>query len=370
MTVEYAFGEGGPFSRVVARNRRMSVWAAPVVAWLPLAIAAVITALRGRPFDRTVFDLSVHARFLVAVPLLMFGERLLDGQCRGAVRELYRGELVDPDRLDAIVERARQLRDARWVEPVFLAIGLVDGQLVMWHVVSLIHGGATTEAWSFSRVWYGAVATPMILFVLLRWLWRWGVWSYLLLRVARCPITALATHPDRAAGLEPLIWPLTGFTTFVLGVGSMFAGAWGSQLLEHESTLRELVPIFIVYVLVISVIGCAPLLPFTPHLYNARRTTMFEYSAFANACVKTFHRRWMGADPGEALESQDVQGLAAIGNAFGVIQQTRLVLVAPRRLFRLWIAALVPMIPLAATTVTVEDVFRRLLGVVIGGIPL
>lgn len=372
--------EGGPFIRVSSRLRLhrpgggvRAFWAA-LVLWLPLALGSIVRAAFGMAVDPTVLDVSVHLRLLVALPLMLMAERLVDPACRGAISSLCDGGFCDRGELEGIVETGERLRDARLPEAVLLGVAMLVGQLVLWQIfgsTGLVHGAPAAGPWSFPRLWYALVALPATQFVMYRFLWRWLIWFIMLVRLARQPLVANAMHPDLAAGLGPLAWPVSAFSVFVLAVATVLAGAWETQLLAHHTTRQQLVPGMATFLLLALVIALGPLLMFCGHVYRARRRALFEYGEFADAYTRRFRAKWLAGscDAAEALGSQDIQALNDLGGGFQVVAKTRVLLFEPRRLIGLWLAVALPMLPLFANAMTLEQLLKRLLGVVVGGLP-
>jgi hypothetical protein len=205
-----------------------------------------------------------------------------------------------------------------------------------------------------------------------RWLWRWAIWCYMLVRIARLPLAGIATHPDCAAGLSPLSWPTTGFASFVFALAAALAGAWGTQLLAHHTTLAALWPGLLAFMIVSSVIACGPLLMFIGHLFRARRQTLARYAELARVYTERFHAKWIERPDtaGELLGTEDIQSLASLGTSFHIIENTRMFPFGPRKLIELWLAALLPMLPLVAGSVTTEELMRRFASTILGGIPI
>lgn len=373
--------EGGPFIRVSRRLRLhrpgggvRAFWLA-LLLWLPLAIGSIVRSAFGMAVDPTVLDVSVHLRLLVALPLMLMAERLIDPACRGAVASLCDGGFCDRGELEHIVETGERLRDARLPEAILLAIAVLGGQLVLWRIfgsTGLIHGAHPAGPWSFPRLWYALVALPAVQFVMYRFLWRWLIWFIMLVRLARLPLAANAMHPDLAAGLGPLAWPVSAFSVFVFAVASVLAGAWETQLLAHLATREQLVPGMVAFLVLVLVIALGPLLMFCGHVYRARRRALFEYGEFADSYTRRFRARWLAGNRNseQALGSQDIQALNDLGGAFQVVAKTRVLLFEPRRLIGLWLAVALPMLPLFANGMTTEQLLKRLLGVVLGGLPM
>jgi len=367
----FSLTSGGPWYRAMIRyhltNPVVRVWWLTVIAWSPLALAAAVRALAGQPIDRAVFDLSVHVRLLVAIPMMLLGELLIDAQCRGALGVLYTGELVDREALQRAATRAEELRDSPIAEGVLLLIALAGGQLVMFGAFGVFHGGGTPSAWTFARLWYGCIASPAFQFVTFRWLWHWMIWTYVLVRIARLPLQAIATHPDGACGIGSLAWPITGFASFIFAMGSVLSAAWETQILADRMSVRSLLPAILAFLVIAVSLGCGPVLLFTSHLYRMRRRTLASYTQLATSYVKQFDAKWIGGGTDELLGTSDLQSLADLGNSFGVIVRTRMTLFTPRNVIDLVLAALVPLIPLALSFVTVEEILKRIVGALLGG---
>jgi hypothetical protein len=376
----FSLVKGGPFYHLMrrlhltGRTDTPTGWLLAIVAWVPLALGELVRATLGMSPDPTMLDISVHTRVLVALPVLLFAESIIDPACRGAITVLYDRKICDSVELDRIVEGAERMRDAWWIELAFLALAMIGGQLVLWHVlgsVGLVHGGQPASAWSFPRLWYVSIALPLVHFVMFRSLWHYVIWTYVLARLARQPLVALATNPDRAAGLGPLAWPTTGFSGFALASGAILSGAWGTQVLAHRTTLQAMYPAIVAFMFVVLALAFGPLLLFSGHLFRARRLTLFQYGELTDDYVRRFHAKWIESRADESLlGSPDLQSLADIGHAFDVITTTRLFLFTPRKIFEVWLAAILPMLPLFASVVSVEHVLKRIVSGLLGNVPI
>jgi hypothetical protein len=369
---------GGPFHELAGRLGLLSasgtlrVWRLAIVMWLPIAIATAGRMLLGWTSDSFLFDISVHTRFLVSWPLLVLAGHLVDGQARNATTQLFEGDFTDRAALDAVFERARRLRENGWIEATFALLAIVGGQASLWGLIGpagVVHGIDEAGS-SLMRSYYSGLALPLLQFLTLRWVWRWVIWSYILVRVGRMPLRTIATHPDRAAGLSFMSAPITGFAAFEMSLASLLASAWGTQLIDGRVTVPSLLPTLLLFVLAMSVLACLPLLAFTPHLYKAKRKSLALYNPFALEYMRRFQRKWVekpGA-AGEMLGTSDIQSMADIGNAYKVILDTRTFVWAKKKLIELWVAAVAPMVPLIVTVVPVNELFKRIGGALVGGL--
>jgi hypothetical protein len=380
MARAFRLTEGGPCYRVLAYLRLRTptgvarMWWLGVAIWLPLGLGELVHFLLGIPGDPALRDISLHIRILFTLPILLIAERLLDQTVLSALASFDRGGYTDREATDAILARAEKLRDAWQVELALLAVALVGGQLVLWRVfgsAGLFHGGADVGALTFSRVWYGVVALPLVQFVMFRWMWRWVIWTFVLYRISRLPLSVVATHADFAGGLAVFARPVTGFAGFVLGNGAIIAAAWGTQAYEGASSIQRLMPMLVVYLLTVAVLAVGPLFVFCAPLFRARRLTLAQYGDFMRTYTLQFHSKWIApVGQGSPLGTPDIQSLADLGHAFQVASKTRVFAFGPRTLVVVWIAALIPMVPLFAGAISFETVLKRIVGTVLGGLPM
>jgi hypothetical protein len=176
----------------------------------------------------------------------------------------------------------------------------------------------------------------------------------------------MPTHPDGAGGLGFLSPTVHAFTPLLLAQGIVYAGMIANRIVFLGAKLPEFTSDFalVVAVLLLTVLG--PLLVFIPQLARAKRTGLREYGVLAQRYVREFDHKWLrgGAAVDEPLVgSGDIQSLADLGNSFEVIRTMRLVPFTTETLVLLLVTILAPVLPLALTMVPLDELLRRLLGV-------
>ena len=369
---------GGPFHSLFRRLHLLTSAGEPRItwvvgiAWLPLMVGSLLRIALGFRANPMVLDLSIHARFLVALPLLLVSTRLLDAQTRGVVRVLYGAELADPGEVDKVLASAVKLRDNGWVELALAVVALTLGQLGLWGVLGptgVVHGMERHTEWTFARVWYGTLSFPLLQFLSLRWFWRWVIWTVVLVRMSRLPLAAIASHPDHAAGLSCFAWPVAGYLWYVAALSSVLSGAWASQLIDHRITVPSLGPTVATLIVVTAIVGYGPLLVFTPMLYAVKRNDLAKNMLLGYDYIRRFNVKWLPSPRDEQLlGTPDIQSLNDLGSAFQVVLLTRLTVFDIPRMRNLVIAVVLPMLPLVATIVPLQSVIRRLASAILPGV--
>ena len=324
-----------------------------LVTWCPLAVAALVERLVTGHVEPLFRDVSVHARLLVAMPLLLLAEALLRTRGDRVIERVH--TRVAPATLQRIVHRCRLLRGAPFVDVALLAVAFATS-----HVAA--RGGAL-------QLWYGVVALPLASFLLLRVSWSWIVWAFALASLSRVDLQANALHPDRCGGLRFLSRPTGACAVLVAAIAVVISSSWaakavaGTKSLSLSSTAPSLA-ILIAAALVVSV---GPLLPFAAQLYRARVEGTRRYDELASAYSDAFRTRWMTRAPDDSLlGTGDIQSLADLGNAYEVVRRMQILPFGVNTLLVVVVAVLVPMLPLALWQVPFYDVLKSLLHLLLG----
>jgi hypothetical protein len=120
-------------------------------------------------------------------------------------------------------------------------------------------------------------------------------------------------------------------------------------------------------VLFLLCIVFGPLLVFAPQLASAKRTGLGEYGSLAQRYVREFDEKWLrngGSKDEPLVGSADIQSLADLANSFDVVKTMRIAPITKDAILRLAAAVLLPIVPLALTMMSVEELLKRLFGLV------
>jgi hypothetical protein len=349
-----------------------------LLAWLPLLGLSVWAgeALGGSVNVPFLLDMEVHVRFLVALPLLIVAEPVVHERMRLVVQQFLERQLVPErarPRFEAAVASALRWRNSVVAEVLLIGLVYGVGVLLVWrHYVALetatwyaVPAGEQVQR-SLAGLWYGYVSLPLFQFLLLRWYFRLFIWARLLWQVSRLELNLVPTHPDRAGGLGFLSNIVYAFTPLLLAQGALYVGMLANRIFFLGAKLPAFISdlAFVMAILVFAVLG--PLLVFIPPLARTKRTGLREYGVLAQRYVREFDHKWLrgGAAADEPLVgSGDIQSLADLGNSFEVIRTMRLVPFTKETVLQLLIPTLAPVLPLTLTMVPLDELLRRLLGV-------
>jgi hypothetical protein len=338
-------------------NVRPRILAFVVLTWLPLLVLSLKDglALDDKVIIPLLLDFSTYGRLLLALPLLLIAEVVIDPGIRSAVEEFVEEGIVPEKELpafEAVLHRVQGWRDSAVPELILLALAFFPvflfqhewkpGIVSTWHSTAT---GFTTAGW-----WYVAFSAPLFRFILYRWIFRYFIWGLLLFRISRLRLRLLPTHPDRLAGLEFLSRVQARFGILLCALGCAFAGNVANRVIHEGSSLtsfKVLVPVF----LVLSVIvGVCPLVLWSPRMARVRRNGLEEYGRLGSRYTDAFDRKWVHftEPPSEQLlGTADIQSLADLGNSYEVIAEMSIMPITKKLAVQLAALAALPLLPVA-----------------------
>ncbi len=378
---------GGPLYQLLRRAhlsndvlelQRRRIVVISLVTWLPLLLLAAAsgTLLDGNVAVPFVKDLEVHVKFLVALPLLVLAELTVHQRMRTLGTTFRDRQLVPPDavaRFEAAIASAYRLRNSVTAELVLVAVVYFVGIAVVWrHYVAL-----DTATWyatpgpggsrlSLAGAWYGYVSLPIFQFLLCRWYFRIAIWAVLLWKISRIRLALVPTHPDRVGGLGFLSNTVYAFVPLLLAHGALLAGTIASRIFYEGARLTDFKLEILLLMIFVVCLVVGPLLVFSPQLSQAKRTGLRDYGTLAQQYTRAFDAKWVrgGAGSEAILGTGDIQSLADLGNSFEVVRTMRVIPVSKDAIFQLGIATLVPIVPLVLTMMPLEELLKKLLGIV------
>jgi hypothetical protein len=378
---------GGPLFQLLRRSHlsgnalellQQRIIVISLLAWLPLLVLSVVEgrALGGSVAVPFLWDVDVHIRFLVALPLLIVAELVVHERMRFVVRQFLERNLIPESgltRFEAAIASAFRLRNSVLAEVLLIAFVYVVGVLIIWrHYMAL-----TTSTWyaaptvegsklSFAGMWYGYLSLPLFQFVLLRWYFRLFIWTRFLWQVSRIELSLVPTHPDRVGGLGFLANTLYAFTPLAVAHGALLAGLIANRIFFLGAALPEFKIEIAVLVVFLMCVVLGPLLVFAPQLAQAKRTGNRKYGTLAERYVREFDAKWLrgGVPADEPLVGNgDIQSLADLANSFEVVRTMRVAPVTKEAVLQLAVATLAPVVPLALTMISLEELVKTLFGI-------
>jgi hypothetical protein len=328
-----------------------------LVGWLPLMLLALVqsTLLSTDDFTSLLLQTGVHARYLIAAPVLVLAQVVCVPQLDAIVRHFIRGCIVaegDRRRFDDAVAETRRLLESTAAEVGVIVLAYLA---VLTAVLSrpidevptwaLSHG--LTPVYSPAGWWHMLFSLPLLLLLILGWIWRVVLWTRLLWRISLLDLRLVASHPDRSAGLRFVGDSVRVFSVVALGFAAIVAGRWAHGFLVSGSPPTANAYLVVV-LLAIMALFVAPVFVFTPTLVRAWRHGSFEYDAFATRVGHNAESKWFrsrGELDREALEQPDFSATADLYAVVSHVRSMRVVPLGLKELKFLALAIVAPFVP-------------------------
>jgi hypothetical protein len=348
------------------------------IAWLPILVLSILAghALPGSTPIAFFPDIETHVRFLVALPILVGAERFVHQRLLPVVRQFLERRIVvagELPKFDEAIASTVRLRNSLSAEVILLIVVYTVGIWVWRHQFALSEpswysqGTGNPAQLTPAGYWYLLVSLPIFQFVLMRWYYRLFLWFWFLYRVSRLNLRLVPTHPDRTGGIGFLGGSTNAFSPFLVAQGALLAGLIASQIFYAGASLLSFKVQIAGFVAFFTIFMLLPLTVFAPDLAHAKRQGSSRFGKLAERYTTRFEEKWFTNSPArdeELLGSADMQSLADLGNAFGVVREMRLVPFGLKDVARLVTITLMPLVPLTLTAFTLEELTDYLINTV------
>lgn len=352
-------------------KRRAILYA--LVAWLPLVVASWLAGtpvVHGPDSPETLLGhFGIHIRCLVAIPLLVLAEGIARKILPLCLGEFKRSGLVDAalaPRFDAVIASVVQLKKRvfPWVIVGTLVAAWTAALMVSPNPDELQWAGPGAEGLGFGAWWFLLVTRPIFSVLLLAWVWRLTLVGILLLRIARLPLKLVVMHPDRMGGLGFLDRLPIIYAPFLFSVSAVVAGAWAHTVFYHGVTVPSLYAQVATLLLVLILIGLAPLLVFSPMLGRAKRQALLDYGALLSEHGRLVDARWIHKKPvpeQPILDAPELGPVADVQAMYQAVAAMRPAVISKSILFKIALPAALPLLILIATQWPLKSTLSKLL---------
>jgi len=371
LRLERSLGLVKPGQPLVAKRALLAV----LIAWLPLAVLSAAQFLISSDKSAKSFlsDFAVHARFLVAVPALIFAEAECIPRLGRIVSHFTETGLVagpDRARFQATVSSTRRLLDSTTVDVVTVVLAyVVVAALALYFSTDAFpqwHRRESTNVMPLSPAgwWHALVSLPLLLILFFGWLWRLALWGRFLFLISLLDLHLIPGHPDRVGGLRFVSSSLRGFRLISFALGAIVAGSVANSQIHHGKQLLDFKNLVIGLLIFLLVLFAGPLTIFLKKLRESKRRGVFEYGALAGAVGTQFEAKWLRQNGSLDQTSLGVQDFSATTDLYSVtanVYAMREVPFSVRDVIGpIVISAMLPFLPLALLAIPLKVIIQGL----------
>ncbi len=380
----YSFLEGGLFRKTqkkfgVENHQGFLALAGICFAWLPLV---VLTAIDGTLYTGVTHsfleDVAMHARILIAVPVLILIRKVVDYKTT-AVTKYISESLLEPDvRQKLLSGKLPWLRKLACSSVTELVLFLIVASAVISVYKSGVFLGlqGVDSDWKFdgepgqnglslAGKWALFISIPFFQFLLLQWLWRYIVWMMLLFHFSKLPLKLLPTHADRSGGLA-IVMLAQQSMSFIFVAGSLvISGKLLVHLANSPDNIMLVQQVVIGYIVLSVFLLILPMCFFVGKLLKTKQSGLLHLSLLGAAMSRSFEQAWLNDKP---IEQRIEAGLVDPSMAYDyscmydLLQQFRVLPVTIRDVISMVVGLALPFIPVLFVYYSAAEVLQKIVG--------
>ncbi|GMQ29149.1 hypothetical protein [Algoriphagus confluentis] len=346
-----------------------------LLSYIPLALLSLFEGLHwGSDIDIPFFkEFASAIRFLLVIPLLIVSEMIVDKRVKLTLNQFERSNLLTESgkaKFDMARLKADRLGESVWGDLVIILI-------IVLNIFFQIHGNTielTTWAFpnpadpyqhSLAGMWAAYVSYPIFQFMILRWIWRWIIWSRMMKMISRADLAVIPTHPDQSGGLGFLGEPPMPFSIYTLALSLVFSGIMAERVIFQDLNLQEHYPLIALFAILCVLINLLPLIPFISVLNKARLQGIYDYHALISKHHRAFEKKWISSgksEQEEILGSPDASSAADIQAVYEAVKKMSPYPFNLKSMMATLVLVLFPLLFVFGLEIPLVDLLKKLLG--------
>ena len=345
-----------------------------LLAWLPLVVWALFT---GRAFDSATGEplmqhYSVHARFLLALPALILGERLARSSLKRVLPRFIQMGILPEEKIPAfheVIVGIIRLRNSTlpWVA---IACVIFSSAFIPQTGIHLeeLNWAMDRDGLGFGGWWFLLVSRPIYQLFLFAWLWRVVLLFVLFRRIIKLGIHLLPAHPDRLGGIAFIAATPRGFAPLAFAASCITASKWAHDIEWHGAHVNDLKVHGAIFIAVMVTICLSPLTVFLPYLRRAKRKGIAEYGALVARYDRMVEKTWLRGEPVQdrsLLEAPELGPSCDIHSLYDSVKNMRILPVDKTSLLPLVLPLLVPLLAASSIEVPVGELIGKVFKMVL-----
>lgn len=349
-------------------NVRRRTWLVALISWVPLPVLVLWQAALVGGGDVLSFarEAGVHARCLVATPLLVLAEATCAPRLNAIINQFLDGDLVPPEsrlRFRAALVSTQKLMSSHVAEVVtvvltYSLVAAAIGSLSPQELPAWMNGpyGFSLAAW-----WYLMASMPMLIILMLCWLWRLLLWGRLLWLLARLKLSLSASHPDQVGGLGFVGHSVRAFIVPGVALSTVVAGRAMHDIINTGAiSIPHLIVNLGLLALAIFLL-VAPLFTFMPTLARLRHYAVIEFGALGRRVGIGFEADWLKDKATIEVPPAPRQDISYTTDLYAIIanaQSIRLLPIERRGVVALILSMAVPFAPVVLLLVPLATILQ------------
>ena len=345
--------------------------------WAPMAILAAVQGSAFVPSQPQSFlkDPAMYARFLLVFPLIFVSQKKISAMLRLVSDHFLKAQIVKAEEREKYIgniDAVMRLRYSPVVDWLILAVVtassaiairmIVPGLPATWRTL----GPESRRQLTWAGWWLYVVSDPILAFVLLRFVYRIGLWWRLLWQTSHLDLQLDAAHPDSVGGIGFLGLTLRSFKEAGFAVSALLAGGLADIVLATGARVTTFKFEIAMMVIAVTALFAGPLMFFHDLLRRTKYRGYIEYGELWQRQRRQFAEKWMRSSPErpELLNIHDFSEATDLSEILERVQQIQLMPFRQAQILPLIISVVAPFALVALLEFPVAEVMKVLLKMV------
>lgn len=357
-------------------NRRRAI-ILTTLTWIPLLILASISGTLSGDLIEINFleDFPIHIRFLFVVPFLILIEKRIDLSFIEYIKTT--GFLIGKEqeaRFRKIVSNINRLSNSYIPEiislfVIYLLVILNWNELPIFENTREFLTHENTNKLSPAGWCFLLFSFPIYQLLVFRWIWRWFIWTYSVIKFSRFKFRIEAVHYDQMAGLAYLNLTPFKFSMIFIAISTTLAARIGFEIVFDGEALTTYLVDILLYIVLVPLLLYGPLLFYTGMLMETKSKSMHHFGNLLTRHNIEFMNKWVEGPPPakeDTLGSLDNSSLADINGSYGPVNDLKIIPWNFKMLVTSMAIILLPFIPLLFTFYSASELFTKLFDMLFG----
>jgi hypothetical protein len=296
-----------------------------------------------------------------------------------AVLQYITDYLLDPDDREHFItrtlSRSKKLASSTLTE-IILLLFVFASLVSLWKSGFYQNLERTDNTWmtsgspeeytlSLAGSWAIFISVPLFQFLLLRWIWRYIIWLFLLFRISKAPLKLSPLHADRSGGVGIIILAQRSFNMIFVACSVVIAGQFMAKVIQDHDAFNSIRGDVIGFIILCVILIVLPLVFFAGRLLKTKQLGLLHMSQVGAELSHKFEQDWMNDMPIEQrIEKQQVDPSMAYdySTMFDTLQQLRIVPITLRDLIGMAVILFIPFIPILFIYYSALELLQKILG--------
>lgn len=349
-----------------------------LLTWVPLSILAVLagTLIDDNTTISFFEDFQVHVRLLFVVPFLILVENVVNRSFVGYIKNSDRIiPISQQESFNRLVKQLDKLTNS-YIPEILVLLVIYSFIIFNWDTLSIFESGRNylaykgTDSLTGAGWFYLLICSPIYQLLIFRWIWRWMVWMYSVIKVSRFKLQVDPLHADQMAGLSFMnLSPLT-FSFVLIALSAVISAFIGIEIVFHNAVLKTYIYTIAIYLVFLPIVLYTPLLVLIPVLIRAKTYGILNFGNLIREHNTDYATKWIeGNHPKDEqlLGTMDNSSLSDINGSYGPVQSMKLIPIDMKMLVLSFALNLLPFIPLVFTYYSASELFKQLINSVLAG---